>query len=693
MPQGKEIDMNVMANRPRRLESYVCGQWVAGAREGATLLDASTGAPVAFIDSSGIDFKAVLAHGREIGGPALRRLSFHERAAMLKALGLALMERKEEFYALSTATGATRADSWVDIEGGIGTLLSYASKGRRELPNTRVLLDGEPELLSKDATFSAQHILTPLLGVAVHINAFNFPCWGMLEKLAPTLLAGVPAIVKPASQTAYLTELMVRRIIETGILPEGTLQLVCGSVGDLLDHVEGQDAVTFTGSAGTGRKLKTHPAIVENSIRFTMEADSLNAAVLGLDAAPGTEEFELFVKEVVREMTAKAGQKCTAIRRIIAPRAVTEALIDSLRERLAKTTVGNPALEGVRMGPLASLDQREEVRARIRDLSVDAEIVVGDPDQASVVSGDAGAGAFLNPVLLYCDRPGSARAVHDVEAFGPVSTILPYDTVDDAIALTRRGKGSLVASVFTNDKRFAEDVVLGLAPFHGRIMLGNRVSAKTSTGHGSPLPGLVHGGPGRAGGGEELGGMRGVKHYMQRTAVQGSPSLLTAVTGRWMAGGDVQAGAEHPFRKSLAELHVGDQLVTATRAVTLEDIEHFAHFTGDTFYAHMDEDAARANPFFEGRVAHGYLILSFAAGLFVDPAPGPVLANYGVDNLRFLTPVNPGDTLQVHLTCKEINPRANAEHGEVRWDCRVTNQAGATVAQYDVLTMVAKTRG
>ncbi|MGV1792404.1 phenylacetic acid degradation bifunctional protein PaaZ [Rhizobium sp. A37_96] len=684
--------MNIMANQPRRLESYVGGTWVAGAKEGVPLLDASTGAPVAFIDSSGIDFKQTLAHGRDRGGPALRRMSFHERAAMLKAVGQALFEMKEEFYALSTATGATRADSWVDIEGGIGTMLSYASKGRRELPNARVLLDGDVEQLSKDQSFSAQHILTPLQGVAVHINAFNFPCWGMLEKVAPTLLAGVPAIVKPASQTAYLTELMVRRIIETGLLPEGALQLVCGSVGDLLDHVEGQDVVTFTGSAATGRRLKTHRAIIENSVRFTMEADSLNAAVLGLDAGPGTEEFDLFVKEVAREMTVKAGQKCTAIRRVIAPRAYSEALIAALNDRLGKTAVGNPADETVRMGPLASLDQREEVRARIRDLAADAEIVGGDPDNPRVMSGDASAGAFLNPVLLYCDKPGSARAVHDVEAFGPVSTVMPYDTADEAVDLARRGKGSLVASVFTNDPRFAEEVVLGLAPFHGRVMIGNRASAKSSTGHGSPLPGLVHGGPGRAGGGEELGGIRGVKHYMQRTAVQGTPRLLSAVTGRWMDGADARTGSEHPFRKSLAELKIGDQLVTAKRTVTLDDIEHFAKFTGDTFYAHMDEEAAKANPFFEGRVAHGYLIVSFAAGLFVDPAPGPVLANYGVDSLRFLTPVNPGDTLQVQLTCKEINPRTNAEHGEVRWDCKVTNQLGAVVAQYDVLTMVAKTR-
>ncbi|WOS61965.1 phenylacetic acid degradation bifunctional protein PaaZ [Sinorhizobium fredii] len=685
--------MNAMADRPRRLESYVGGVWTRGAKDGVALLDAATGAPVALIDSTGIDFAAALAYGREKSGPALRRMSFHQRAAMLKALAQALMERKDEFYALSTATGATRTDSWIDIEGGIGTLFSYASKGRRELPNSRVLVDGEVEALSRDGTFSARHILTPLEGVAVHINAFNFPCWGMLEKLAPTLLAGMPAIVKPASQTAYLTELMVRRMVETGLLPEGAVQLVCGSTGDLLDHVDGQDVVTFTGSAVTGRKLKTHPAIVENSVRFTMEADSLNAAVLGLDAGPGTEEFDLFVKEVAREMTAKAGQKCTAIRRVIAPRAHCDSLVAALGERLGKVALGSPADESVKMGPLASLGQREEVRGRIRDLAADAEIAVGDPASPHVVSGDPEAGAFLNPVLLYCDRPGAARAVHDVEAFGPVSTVMPYDTADEAVELVKRGKGSLVTSVFTNDSRIAEELVLGVSPFHGRVMIGNRLSAKSSTGHGSPLPGLVHGGPGRAGGGEELGGMRGVKHYMQRTAVQGAPALLSAVTGRWVEGAGARTDGEHPFRKSLAELRIGDQLVTATRTVTLEDIEHFANFTGDTFYAHMDEEAARANPFFDGRVAHGYLIVSFAAGLFVDPAPGPVLANYGVDNLRFLTPVYPGDTLQVRLTCKEINPRINAEHGEVRWDCRVTNQTGATVAEYDVLTMVAKTRG
>ena len=677
------------ARTPRRLESYVSGRWTPGARDGQPLRDAATGEVVATIDSTGIDFAGTLAYGREVAGPKLRAMSFHDRAGMLKALGLKLMELKEEFYAESLHTGATRSDGWIDVEGGIGTMLTFASKARRELPNTRVLTDGEVEVLSKDGSFVAQHILQPIQGVAVHINAFNFPVWGMLEKIAPTLIAGVPCIVKPASQTAYLTELVVRRIVETGLLPEGALQLISGSVGDLLDHVTGQDAVTFTGSAWTGRKLKSHKAVIENSTRFTMEADSLNASILGPDAGPGTAEFDLFVKEVAREMTAKAGQKCTAIRRVFVPRAHVQAVIAALGDRLDKTPLGLPADEATRMGPLASLDQRDEVRARIRDLQADAEIVAGNPDAVRVVSGDAETRAFLNPVLMYCDKPFAAGAVHDVEAFGPVSTVMPYDDIEEAVALAAKGKGSLVSSVFTDDPKVAEAAVLGLAPHHGRVLIGNRATAKSSTGHGSPLAPLVHGGPGRAGGGEEMGGMRGVKHYMQRTAVQGSPRLLSAVTGRWIEGADVQHGV-HPFRKSLAELRIGDQLVTAARQVTLEDVEHFAHFTGDTFYAHMDSAAAKANPFFDDRVAHGYLIASFAAGLFVDPAPGPVLANYGVDNLRFLTPVYFGDTLQVRLTCKEINPRANAEHGEVRWDCQVTKQTGQVVAQYDVLTMVAK---
>lgn len=682
--------MNVSVRaQTRRLSSHVLGRWVAGAKDGQPLLDASTGEVVALIDSGGIDFAEVLDYGRRVGGSKLRAFSFHERAAMLKTLGQSLMGMKEEFYTESFRTGATRPDSWVDIEGGIGTMLSFSSKARRELPNRAVLLDGDVEQLSRDNTFSGQHIYTPLLGAAVHINAFNFPIWGMLEKISPALIAGVPCIVKPASQTAYLTELMVRRIIELNILPEGALQLICGSVGDLLDHVTAQDVVTFTGSAATGQKLKTHRAVVANSVRFNMEADSLNASILGGDAEPGTPEFDLFIREVAREITTKAGQKCTAIRRVLVPRNRIETVIDALKVRLGKVVLGIAGEEGVTMGALASLEQREEVRARIRDLQGDAEIVIGNPGQVEIVSGDAEKGAFLNPVVLYCDKPFDANAVHDVEAFGPVATVMPYDTIGDAVQLAARGKGSLVASIFTNDADIARETVYGIAPWHGRILIGNRTSAKSSTGHGSPLAGLVHGGPGRAGGGEEMGGMRGVMHYMQRTAVQGAPELLSAVAGRWIEGAPVRQEG-HPFRKSLAELKIGDQIVTASRTVTKEDVEHFAHFTGDTFYAHMDSDAAKANPFFDDRVAHGYLILSFAAGLFVDAAPGPVLANYGVDNLRFLTPVYFGDTLKVRLTCKAINPRPTSEHGEVAWDCQVTNQNGDLVAQYDVLTMVAK---
>lgn len=670
----------------RKLQSYICGQWYTGTGAGQVLNDAATGQPVATIDATGLDYAAALDYARSKGGPALRAMTFHERAGMLKALGLALLEMKEEFYALSRHTGATRKDGWIDIEGGVGTLLTFASKGRRELPNTRVLLDGSVESLSKDGSFSAQHIVSPLQGAAIHINAFNFPCWGMLEKLAPTWLAGMPAIVKPASQTAYLTEHMVRRMLDTGLLPEGTLQLICGSAGNLLDYVNGQDVVTFTGSAATGRQLKGGKAIVEHSVRFNMEADSLNASILGPDAAPDTEEFRLFIREVFNEMTTKAGQKCTAIRRVLVPKQYTDAVIAALGEKLSKVVVGVPDAEGVTMGPLASVSQRTDVHSCVQELLKETRVVVGDAQQSTTAGS-----AFYAPVLLLCDQPMAARRVHEVEAFGPVSTILPYSSLDEAVELVRRGQGSLVTSVFTNDPDVAQTLVLGIAPFHGRVLLGNRASARSSTGHGSPMPGVVHGGPGRAGGGEELGGIRSVMHYMQRTGVQGCPELLSAVTGRWMQGAPITQGdGRHPFRKSLAELRVGDQIVTAKRTVTLEDIEHFAHFTGDIFYAHMNEEAARANPFFDGRVAHGYLIVSFAAGLFVDPEPGPVLANYGVDNLRFLAPVYAGDTLGVCLTAKEINPRSSAEHGEVRWDCHVTNQKNETVARYDVLTMVAK---
>ncbi|GAA0770482.1 phenylacetic acid degradation bifunctional protein PaaZ [Roseibium denhamense] len=681
--------MTVVSQNARVLESYLAGRWQPGKAEGKLLADPSNGDPVAVIDASGIDLGEALAYGRATGGAALRKMTYHERALMLKSLAQHLMEKKEVFYPESFKTGATRKDSWIDIEGGIGTLFAYSSKARREMPNTRVFVEGPVEPLSRDKTFSAQHVLTALTGIAVHINAFNFPVWGMLEKIAPALIAGMPCLVKPASQTAYLTELVVRHIQASGLVPEGALQLLCGSAGDLMDHLTGQDAVTFTGSAATGQMLRRHPVIVENSIRFTMEADSLNAAVLGPDATPDTPEFDLFVKEVGREITVKAGQKCTAVRRIIVPRGLVGPVQEALALRLKKTVVGDPRDEAVTMGALASGAQKAEVLERIAELTSGAEIVAGG-GEADGLDGQASAGAFLQPTLLYCDKPAASEAVHSVEAFGPVATLMPYDDIGAAIDLTHRGKGSLVASVFTNDPNVAEEAVLGMAPFHGRIMIGNRASAKTSTGHGSPLPMLVHGGPGRAGGGEELGGLRSVKHYMQRTAVQGTPHLLGAVTDRWVDGAPGLEDTKHPFRKSLADLKIGDRWKTGSRTVTLEDIEHFATFTGDTFYAHMDADAASRNPFFGGRVAHGYLIVSFAAGLFVDPDEGPVLANYGVDNLRFLTPVNAGDTLQVALTAKEISPRITADYGEVCWDCLVSNQNGDPVAQYDVLTLVAK---
>ena len=674
----------------RRLESYVQGAWRTGDGEGKPLANAATGEVHAYIGSEGLDFAGALDWGRNVGGPALRALTVHERALMLKSIGLKLMEIKDAFHAESLATGATPKDAWPDIDGGIGTLLTFASQARRELPNAKVIPEGAVEPLSKDGSFVGQHILVPMRGIAIHINAFNFPVWGMLEKIAPALIAGMPCLVKPASSTAYVTELVVRRILDMGILPDGALQIVCGGVGDMLDHVTGQDCVTFTGSAATGRKLKTHPAIVENATRFTMEADSLNAAILGPDAGRDTPEFDLFVREVHREMTSKAGQKCTAIRRVIVPRALEQDVIAALSERLAKTPAGLPGVAETRLGALASIGDRDGVREKIAEIAKEAEIVFGDPNTVKVASGDAEKGAFLNPVLLRCPDPMNATAPHEVEAFGPVATVMGYDGLDEAITLALKGKGSLVSSVFTNDEGVAARLVLGIAPFHGRVMLGNRDSAKSSTGHGSPLATLIHGGPGRAGGGEEMGGMRGVKHFMMRTAVQGTPRLLSAVTGNWVPGAPSKQGT-HPFRKSLAELNIGDQLLTDSRVVSKEDVEHFADFTGDTFYAHMDSEAAKANPFFEDRVAHGYLIASFAAGLFVQPDPGPVLANYGVDNLRFLTPVYFGDSLQVQLTCKEINPREGTVYGEVRWDCRVTNQHDEVVAQYDVLTMVAKT--
>ena len=670
------------------LKNFVADKWVAGDGNLRTIPSAISGEPVAQTSSDGVSFKAMLDHARTVGGPALRKLTFHDRAYIIKDLAKALMEKKEDLYELNFDTGATRKDGWIDIEGGAGTLFSMSSQGRRHLPDDKVLIDGASEQISREGTFMGQHIYTPLQGVAVHINAFNFPVWGMLEKLAPTLLAGVPAIVKPATATAYLAEAAFRVMIETGRLPEGAVQLIVGSTGDLFDHLTGQDVVSFTGSAQTASMLKNHPRVLSESVRFVAEQDSLNASVLGPDATPDSPEFDLFIKEVVREMTVKAGQKCTAIRRAFVPAKLADAAEEALKARLAKITVGDPAHEDVRMGALVSNAQREDVREKIATLSEEADIVFGSPDKVDVIGADITSGAFISPVLLRCNNPADAEKVHAVEAFGPVSTMMPYNDLDDAIALCNRGEGSLVMSLFTHDPKTARDFVLGAGAYHGRVAIINRDSAKESTGHGSPLPVLVHGGPGRAGGGEELGGVRGVKHYMQRTAIQGSPAIITGVTGQWMKGADIDASAPHPFRLKFGELEIGKTIETGERTVTLEDIEHFAEFTGDNFYAHMDEEAAKANPFFPGRVAHGYLLLSFAAGLFVDPAPGPVLANYGLDELRFLTPVPAGDTIKVRLTAKSKKKR-NDEYGEVRWDVLVTNQENEAVASYDLLTMNA----
>lgn len=677
------------------LSSHVRGGWVtpdAAGTAGRPMHDAVTGEEVGRLATDGIDMAAVAEHGRRVGGPALRELSFHQRASLLKALAGHLREHRDELYAVSARTGATRGDSKFDVDGGIGVLAAYASLGKRELPSAGVLLDGDLVPMSKGGTFVGQHVLTPLQGVAVQVNAYNFPCWGPLEKFAPAFLAGVPSIVKPASPTAFLTAELVRLIVDSGLLPDGALQFLAGSLqnpgGDLFDHLTEQDLVSFTGSASTARRLRTHPVLSARAVRFTAEADSLNCSILGPDAVPGTPEFDLYVGQLVTEMTVKAGQKCTAIRRALVPADRVDAVVEAVRERLAQVVVGDPSDPAVTMGALAGLEQREEVRRSLKALTDSAEIVFGDPEHVEVRGGDAERGAFLSPVLLRGDA--DAAAVHEVEAFGPVATVLPYTSTDEVIALAARGQGSLAGSVVTADPDFARDVVLGVAPWHGRLLVLDRGDAAESTGHGSPMPQLVHGGPGRAGGGEELGGLRGIAHHMQRSAVQASPDMLTAITGRWVPGSARTVTDEHPFRKHLEDLRPGDTVVGGPRVVSESDVAHFAEFTGDTFYAHLDAEAAAANPFFGERVAHGYLVVSFAAGLFVDPAPGPVLANFGVDHLRFLTPVKFGDELTITLTAKEISPRASAPYGEVRWDADVTNAAGDPVARYDVLTLVAK---
>ncbi|MGJ5617636.1 phenylacetic acid degradation bifunctional protein PaaZ [Sulfitobacter sp. MF3-043] len=670
------------------VQSFAAGQWVSSGAGARNIASAITGDVIAQAGNDALDVQAMLSFARDIGGPALRKMTFHDRARMLKALALHLREHRQTLYDLSYDTGATLSDHKIDVDGGIGTMLVFASKGRREMPDGHVYLDGPPEQLGRAGQFMGRHICTPLQGVAVHINAFNFPVWGMLEKLAPTLLAGVPAIVKPATATCYVTEACVRIMLNSGILPKGALQLVSGGLGDMLDHLECQDAVAFTGSAQTALKLRRNPVLLERSVRFASEQDSLNASVLGQDAEPDTAEFDLFVKEVHREMTAKAGQKCTAIRRIIVPEAQIDAVIAAISARLSNTTIGDPRNEATGMGALVSASQKHDVLEKAAMIGAEAERVFGNPDDFTVEGADKDKGAFVPPMLFHCTDPDTAQRVHDTEAFGPVSTIMHYRDLDHAIALLNKGKGSLVASVFTNDGQVARDITLGAAAFHGRLYFNNRSSMAEATGHGAPLPHLVHGGPGRAGGGEELGGIRGVMHYMQRTAVQGSPDILTAIGQQWVPGATEKTDKPHPFTRSFTALEIGETFHSDSRQVTLDDIETFAHFTGDTFYAHMDDEAARANPFFPGRVAHGYLLLSFAAGLFVQPDPGPVLANTGLDNLRFMAPVEADDSIKVRISVKHKTPR-NDEYGEVRWHVTLTNQKEEAVAEYELLTMNA----
>jgi oxepin-CoA hydrolase / 3-oxo-5,6-dehydrosuberyl-CoA semialdehyde dehydrogenase len=670
-----------------KLESYLGGRWTDAGRDQIEIRGAVTGDVVAEARGGGHDMRALLGYARNKGGPALRRMTFHQRGELLKKLAGALAEKKDQLYQLSLFAGCTRLDSRIDVDGGIATLNAYAGKARRELPNSTFLLDGVVEPLSKGGSFAGRHIVTSLSGVAVHINAFNFPVWGLLEKLGTALLAGMPMVTKPATITAYVAHALVRTIVESNVLPDGALQFVIGSTDDLFDHLTCQDVVSFTGSAATSEALQRHPVIAREAVRFVAERDSLNAAVLAPDAEPGGHEFDLFVTEVAKEMTVKAGQKCTAIRRALVPAACLDAAIKALRERLAAVAIGDPARDDVQMGPLVGLEQRHDVLAQVARLRAEAELVAGDPDRFNVLGADAARGAFVPPLLLSCTTPVQASAVHAVEAFGPVATIMPYRDLDEAIRLANRGGGSLVASVYTHDAATAADLAFGIASFHGRIVVIDRDCGAEQTGHGSPMPQLVHGGPGRAGGGEELGGIRSLSHYMQRSALQGSPAMLTAITGSWSKGAPT-IEERHPFRYNYDDLAIGQTFNSMERIVTLENIETFANFTGDIFYAHMNEDACKGHPFFPGRVAHGYLLLSFAAGLFVDPDPGPVLANYGLDNLRFVKPVQPGETIKVRLTAKEKQPR-NKQYGEVRWDVEITTGTGEVAATYELLTMNA----
>ena len=677
----------------RSLQSYALGQWIGPANANQTLYNAIDGNPIYQVGDMGHNFGEILDYGRRIGGQVIRKMTFHERGRMLKALAFYLQERKEKYYEISALSGATRIDSWIDIEGGIGNLFAYSSL-RRQFPNEPYYVDGETAKLSKHNTFIGHHIMVPKEGVAVHINAFNFPIWGMLEKIAVNLLAGVPAIVKPATLTSYLTEEMVRDIVESGLLPEGSLQLICGSAQGILDHVNSQDVVTFTGSASTGRSLKRHARIIDEAVPFNMEADSLNACILGEKAAPGTPEFDLFIKEVRKEVTVKSGQKCTAIRRVIVPEKYIEGVQIGLSKAFAQTTVGNPKNEKVRMGSLAGMAQRTDVLSQLDKLKQESEVIFGEREVMELVDADYDKGAFLFPTLLLNKAPLKHTLTHEIEAFGPITTLMPYSDLDEAITLTKMGKGSLVCSIVTNDSIEARTFALGVASHHGRVLILNEQSAKESTGHGSPMPLLVHGGPGRAGGGEEMGGKRGVMHYLQRTAIQGSPSMLTAVTNVYQYGAAQPEADPHLFRQYFEDLKVGDTVFTHKHTVTDADIVNFANVSGDNFYAHMDATSLEGT-IFERRVAHGYFVLSKAAGLFVDPKKGPVLLNYGLEEARFTKPVYPGMTIGVRFTVKEkVDQEKRSEEdiakGIVKFLVDVYDETNETVALATILTMVKK---
>ncbi len=686
-----------------KLENYITGNWITGDGDGQQLFNAVTGEAVAIATTKGFDFKNILEYGRTVGNPALRKMTFHERGNMLKALALHLRNHLDKFYAISYKTGATKADSWVDIEGGIGNLFANASL-RRKFPNDVFCVDGDSHNLSQNNTFMGTHILVPKEGVAVHINAFNFPVWGMLEKIAVNLLAGMPCVVKPASVTCYVTEAVVKEIIASKILPEGSLQLLCGGAGDILDHVNSQDVVTFTGSASTGLMLKTNPNILKENVPFNMEADSLNCIVLGQDVAPGMPEWDIFIKEVRREMTLKAGQRCTGIRRIFVPENKMEDVWKGINTALAQTVIGNPLNEKVRMGSLAGQSQRQEVKEQVQKLLVSSQIIYGSLDSVEVIDADADKGAFMSPILLMNKDPFNAKAVHEVEAFGPVSTIMPYKNAEDAIALSKLGKGSLCSTIVTADHKLAQQYVIGAATHHGRILILNNECAKESTGHGSPLPLLVHGGPGRAGGGEEMGGLRGVKHYLQRTAIQGSPTTITAITNIYQQYAKGKDSGKHPFTKYFEELEIGEQIITEKRVITSEDIDKFADLSGDHFYAHIKTTDFEGT-MFEQQVAHGYFIMSIAAGLFVDSyAKNPVLLNYGIDELRFTKPVYPGSEIHIRFTCKQklLNDKRVVEKPEdfkrgddidkgiVKWLVEMIDETNEVTGVATILTMVAK---